>query len=305
MNELLSRIINESKPLFTNGKLPTYIPELSNAEPDNCGAALLTLDGELYRAGDFECKFTIQSISKIVSLALAILELEEVKLFESVGLEPSADSFNSIIGLELNKNNRPYNPVVNSGAILVISLLPYKDKNRRFERILSLARDLTGNKDLTVNEAVYLSEKTTGDRNRSIAYFMKSTGVLEGKVEDILETYFRQCSIEATVQDLAVMGATFASGGLNPFTGKQTLPSRACDIILSLMTTCGMYDGSGEFAIRVGIPAKSGVGGGIVASVPKRMGIGVYGPSLDSKGNSVCSMAILEHLSAEMHLRVY
>lgn len=167
-----------------------------------------------------------------------------------------------------------------------------------------LARRLTGSQDLNLDEAVYLSEKETSDRNRSLAYFMRSVGVLEGDIEDILDSYFMQCSLSVNARDLAVMGATLASGGVNPFTGERVLPSKVCRVLRALMATCGLYDGSGEFAVRVGVPAKSGVGGGIVASVPMRYGIGVFGPALDPKGNSLGGIAMLEKLSQELSLRV-
>jgi glutaminase len=205
----------------------------------------------------------------------------------------------------MDRVHRPYNPLVNAGAIAVISLLPYKESESRTAAVLDLARRLTANGALAVNESIYRSEKTTSDRNRALAYFMKSTAILKGDVEDVLDSYFRQCSIEATVGDLAVMGATLASGGINPVSGERVLSTRVCQVIRALMATCGMYDGSGEFAIRVGIPAKSGVGGGIVAVVPRRMGIAVCGPALDGKGNSICGMQVLEELSLAMRLRVF
>jgi len=219
-------------------------------------------------------------------------------------MDPTPDPFNSIMRLEMHQVHRPYNPVVNAGAIAVVSLLPRENGRARGNAVLELARRLMGNPELGVNERIFESERDTGHRNRALAYYMKSTGTLEGDVEDVLEGYFRQCSIEASVKDLAVLGATLATGGINPVTGERILASRTCRIIRALMVTCGMYDGSGEFALRVGIPAKSGVGGGIVAVVPGRMGIGVCGPALDSKGNSLCGMKLLEDLSRELKLRV-
>lgn len=304
MEEILANIVAKNRPFFSGGQVATYIPELAKAIPDALGVSLVTVEGEQYRAGDSRYLFSMQSISKVISLALALVEVGEEKVFSQVGVDPTPDPFNSIMRLEMDRVHRPYNPVVNAGAISVVSLLPYGTGQERAAAVLELARHLTGNPELAINEVIYRSEKDTSDRNRALAYFMRSTGNLEGDIEDILDGYFRQCSIEATVQDLAVMGATLAASGINPVTGERVLPSRVCRIIRALMATCGMYDGSGEFAIRVGIPAKSGVGGGIMAVVPRRMGIAVCGPALDSKGNSICGMRVLEDLSRELKLRV-
>lgn len=304
VEEILANIIAKNRPLFREGRVATYIPELARATPDALGISLVTVEGEQYCGGDSDYLFSMQSISKVVSLALALVEVGEEKVFSQVGVDPTPDPFNSIMRLEMDRIHRPYNPVVNAGAISVISLLPYDNGVARAEAVLRLACRLTGNPDLVINEVIYHSEKDTSDRNRALAYYMRSTGNLKGDIEDILDGYFRQCSIETTVRDLAVMGATFAASGINPVTGERVLPSRICRIIRALMATCGMYDGSGEFAIRVGIPAKSGVGGGIMAVVPRRMGIAVCGPALDSKGNSICGMKVLEDLSRELRLRV-
>jgi len=305
MDDMLTAIVDAARPRFTEGKVATYIPELGKARADALGLAVVTVEGKKHHAGDRDYPFSIQSISKLVSLALALTELGEECVFSHVGVDPTPDPFNSIMRLEMDRVHRPYNPLVNAGAIAVISLLPYKESKSRTAAVLDLARRLTANGTLAVNESIYRSEKTTSDRNRALAYFMKSTAILKGDVEDVLDSYFRQCSIEATVGDLAVMGATLASGGVNPVSGERVLSTRVCQVIRALMATCGMYDGSGEFAIRVGIPAKSGVGGGIVAVVPRRMGIAVCGPALDGKGNSICGMQVLEELSRAMRLRVF
>lgn len=305
MDDMLTAIVDAARPRFTEGKVATYIPELGKARADALGLAVVTVEGKEHHAGDRDYPFSIQSISKLVSLALALTELGEECVFSHVGVDPTPDPFNSIMRLEMDRVHRPYNPLVNAGAIAVISLLPYKESKSRTAAVLDLARRLTANRALAVNESIYRSEKTTSDRNRALAYFMKSTAILKGDVEDVLDSYFRQCSIEATVGDLAVMGATLASGGINPVSGERVLSTRVCQVIRALMATCGMYDGSGEFAIRVGIPAKSGVGGGIVAVVPRRMGIAVCGPALDGKGNSICGMQVLEELSLAMRLRVF
>lgn len=305
MDEMLTAIVDAARPRFTEGTVATYIPELGKARADALSLSVVTVEGEGHSAGDRDYPFSIQSISKLISLALALTELGETSVFSHVGVDPTPDPFNSIMRLEMDRVHRPYNPLVNAGAIAVISLLPYEESESRTAAVLDLARRLTANGTLAVNESIYRSERTTSDRNRALAYFMKSTAILKGDVEDVLDSYFRQCSIEATVGDLAVMGATLASGGINPVSGERVLSTGVCRIIRALMATCGMYDGSGEFAIRVGIPAKSGVGGGIVAVVPRRMGIAVCGPALDGKGNSICGMEVLEELSRGMRLRVF
>ena len=304
MDEMLAAIVANARPRHSEGRVATYIPELGKARPDALGVASVTVEGEVYGAGDRDYPFSIQSISKLISLALALTELGEEAVFSRVGVDPTPDPFHSITRLEMDRVHRPYNPLVNAGAIAVISLLPYGRSEERTAAILDLARRLTGNDALSVNEEIYRSERATSDRNRALAYFMRSTDILRGDVEDVLDSYFRQCSIEATVSDLAVMGATLAAGGINPASGERVLTSRVCRVVRALMATCGMYDGSGEFAIRVGIPAKSGVGGGILAVVPRRMGIAVCGPALDGKGNSICGMQVLEELSRELRLRV-
>ncbi|HOO62594.1 MAG TPA: glutaminase A [Synergistaceae bacterium] len=304
MEEILANLVTRNRSFYTQGRVATYIPELALASPDILGISLATVEGERSSGGDGKYLFSIQSISKIISLALALEEVGEEIVFDTVGMDPTPDPFNSIMRLEMHQVNRPYNPVVNAGAIAVVSLIPRENGRERGNAVLDLARRLMGNPELEINQKIFESEKETGHRNRSLAYYMKSTGTLKGDVEDVLEGYFRQCSIEASVEDLGVLGATLATGGINPVTGVRVLASRTCRIIRALMVTCGMYDGSGEFALRVGIPAKSGVGGGIVAVVPGRMGIGVCGPSLDSKGNSLCGMKLLEDLSRELKLRV-
>ncbi len=304
MEEILATLVARSRGCYIEGRVATYIPELALVDPGILGVSLVTVEGEQCTAGEGEHLFSIQSISKIISLALALEEVGEEKVFDTVGMDPTPDPFNSIMRLEMHQVHRPYNPVVNAGAIAVVSLIPRENGRERGKAVLELARRLMGNHELEINERIFESERDTGHRNRSLAYYMKSTGTLEGDVEDVLEGYFRQCSIEASVKDLAVLGATLATGGINPVTGERVLVSRTCRIIRALMVTCGMYDGSGEFALRVGIPAKSGVGGGIVAVVPGRMGIGVCGPALDSKGNSLCGTKLLEDLSRELKLRV-
>ena len=307
MKELLETVVKDCGYAWRQGQVATYIPELAKARADATGIAVYDLSSGLSGAGDTDFTFTMQSVSKVVSLALALSECGEEKVFSSVGMDPLADPFNSIMRLEMDAPHRPHNPLINSGAIVVLSLLPWKKSSERIAAVSHMAARMTGRKAVAVavNEAVYLSEKGTSDRNRALAWFLKSVGNLEGDIEDILDAYFRQCSLEVTCEDLAVLGGTLAADGRNPVTGERVVSPRVAQVVRTIMATCGMYDGSGEFAVSVGIPAKSGVGGGIAAAVPGRMGIGTCGPALDRKGNSVAGLAMLRRLSEELKLRIY
>ncbi|HBD64652.1 MAG TPA: glutaminase A [Clostridiales bacterium] len=305
MHEIFENIINNNSNYTNYGKVATYIPELAKASASDLGVYLISLDGDEYFAGDYNKKFTMQSISKVLTLMLSLMDNGESKVFERVGMEPTGDSFNSIVDLELKNIHKPFNPMINAGAIATTSLLAGTSPKEKTERILDLARKLSDNPSIKINEDVYLSEKLTGDRNRSIAYFMKSFNVIEGSVEDILDVYFKQCSIEVTCRDIANIGCVLANDGVSVRTGETIVPKHICRITKTIMSTCGLYDASGEFAVHIGIPAKSGVGGGIMAAVPRKMGIGVYGPALDEKGNSIAGIQILKELSEKLDLDIY
>jgi len=304
LKDIISRAVESGRSVLKDGAVATYIPELGKADPGALAAAFCGIDGTTVASGDKETKITIQSISKVASLGLAISLLGEKALFSRVGVEPSADPFNSIMRLEMRAPHRPLNPMINSGAILVLSLLPFGDSNERLEAVLRTMRLLTANPRLGVNEGVAVSERDTSDRNRSLGFFLKSVGSMQGDVENILESYFRQCAIETTVEDLAVMGATLANEGVNPVSKEQVFSKRTSEILRSLMATCGLYDGSGDFAVRVGFPAKSGVGGGISGAIHGRGGVAAVGPALDGRGNSIGGIRALEILSDTLDLRV-
>ena len=283
------------------GSVADYIPELARADKYAFGIVAQKTDGTVVECGDAGTRFSIQSVGKVMSLAMALklCGLEEV--FSHVLMEPSGDSFSSIIKLD-TRSDLPYNPMINAGAIQVVSLLV---NHIGFDDALQYARYFCMDPDIDLNEPVYHSEAQTGDRNRAIAYLLKSKGVLMGDPEQTLDLYFKLCSLNVTARSLATMGLVLANDGQNPVTGEHVVAPRDALAINSLMFTCGMYDGSGEFGVKVGIPAKSGVGGGITCSVKGRMGIGVYGPSLDEKGNSVGGLAALEYLSRALHLHVF
>ncbi|MDF2546235.1 MAG: glutaminase [Anaerosolibacter sp.] len=305
MELLLSELISKNRYWTSFGRVAAYIPELKNADQNALGIAVVDMDGNIYKAGDYDTKFTIQSVSKPITLMLALMDYGPEYVFEKVGMEPTGDPFNSMRKLETINPSRPLNPMINAGAIAVASLIKGKDNQEKMNRILGLFRKLSKNPSLDINENVYFSEKKTGDRNRSMAYFLRDVGVIEGNVEDILDLYFMQCSIEVTCEDIAQIGMFLANHGLVKETGEQYVPKHITQIAKTFMVTCGMYDASGEFAIQVGVPAKSGVGGGIMCAIPNKMGIGVVGPALDKKGNSIAGVKMLHDLSKQLNLSIF
>lgn len=304
MQELLNKLVKKNMVLTKDGRVADYIPELDKAKKDALGICILDNEGNTYTAGDCEIKFTVQSISKLVTLMLAILDNGEEFVFSKVGMEPSGDPFNSIRKLETSSKKKPYNPMINAGAIAVAAMIKGKDAREKFQRVLNFFKKITEDETLDVNYKIYCGESETGNKNRAMGYFLKNDGIIEGNVEDALEVYFKQCSVEVTAYTLAKLGLFLANNGCTS-TGEQILTPRISTIIKTLMITCGTYDMSGEVAVRVGIPCKSGVGGGIVAVSPGKLGIGVYGPSLDVKGNSIGGIHLLEDLSRELKLSIF
>lgn len=283
-----------------SGAVANYIPELSKADPAKFGVAVATIDGHVYEVGDSAFPFTIQSVSKafVFGLALELLGADHVESF--VGVEPSGEAFNSI---RLNAKNQPFNPMVNAGAIACSGLIYAARPDDAFALIRSVLGRFAG-RELDVDEAVYQSEAATGDRNRAIGWMLRNYGIVGQNVDAVLDVYFRQCAILVTARDLAIMGATLSNGGVNPLTGDQVISPLAVARTLSIMTSAGMYDYAGEWTYRVGIPAKSGVGGGIVAALPSQIGLGTYSPLLDEHGNSARGLRLYESLSAHFDLHV-
>ena len=306
MINLLINLVEENKEYTNDGQLASYIPALLRADKEHLGVCVVDIkNNDEFWAGESDVPFTIQSISKVVSLIIALNDNGRKNVFKKVNVEPTGMGFNSIVNLEIRNQDRPYNPMINAGAIVTTSLIFGKDQNHKLERILNFMRRATNNPSININEEVYLSEKATGDRIRSLAYFMKSNNILEGDVEEVLDLYFKQCSIEATAKDLARFAAVIANDGVTPWSNEVLISREICRIVKTIMVTCGMYDASGEFAVHVGVPAKSGVGGGILATVPRRYGIGIYGPALDKKGNSIGGIHILKDLSEELELSIF
>ena len=286
--------------LDDSGAVADYIPELLKADPAHFGIALATTDGHLYEIGDASVPFTIQSISKafVFSLALEIFGPDRVATV--IGVEPSGDAFNSI---RLSADNRPFNPMVNSGAIACSALIHEAHGEKAAEYIRHMLGRFAG-RDLDVDESVFKSERLTGDRNRAISFLLRNYGIIKGDVADALDVYFRQCSVLVTARDLAMMAATLANGGINPSTGERVLSPYTVSRTLSVMTSSGMYDYAGEWIYRVGIPAKSGVGGGILAALPTQFGLGTFSPRLDAHGNSVRGLKVCEALSGHFDLHM-
>ncbi len=300
----LERLLDEIYSLYkgtAEGDVASYIPELSKADPSLFGVSLTTIDGFLYASGDSDDPFTIQSVSKPFVYALALADRGFEAVSSRVGVEPTGDAFNSIT-LEPG-TGRPLNPMVNAGAILTASLVDGVDAEARFERIRSGLSAFAG-RELEVDENVFESELATGDRNRAIAYLMRNAGALVGDVDEICSVYFQQCSVLVTCSDLAVMAATLARGGVNPLTGKQVVPEQHVGRVLTVMSTCGMYDTTGQWMLRVGLPAKSGVAGGICAVLPGQLGIGAFSPPLDPAGNSVRGVLACRELSGRFALHL-
>lgn len=284
------------------GQVASYIPELTKANPDWFGICIATLDGVVYAVGDSEQPFTIQSISKPFVYATALTDRGQAFVSSRVGVEPSGDAFNSI---SLNpQTGAPLNPMINAGAIASASLVAGDTPAAQWERIAASVGAFMG-RDITVDESVYRSESETGFRNRAIAWMLKNFGIIDGEPMAALENYFRQCSILVTCRDLALMAATLANGGVNPLTRQRALPAEHVERVLSVMATCGMYDYAGSWLYEVGIPAKSGVGGGIIAVLPGRLGIGIFSPPLDEKGNSVRGIEACKRFSHDFHLHVF
>ena len=291
--------IREEHAGDTGGALADYIPELACVDPDGFGMSLSSADGFIYESGDAAAEFTIQSISKPFTYALALDRLGASAVDAKIGVEPSGEAFNEISVDRATK--KPKNPMINAGAIAAVSLIPAAGPDERFALIRDFYSSFAGRR-LELDDQVYASENATGSRNRAIGYMLQSFGMLDDDPDEVLDVYYRQCSLRVTSTDLAKMGATLARGGVNPQTGRRVSTPDVVKRTLSVMVTCGMYDAAGDWVSAVGMPAKSGVGGGIVAVLPGQLGIGVYSPLLDEKGNSVRGVQVCRSLSEQLGL---
>jgi glutaminase len=295
--------LHESLREERSGALVEYIPELAHANPELFGIAVVTVEGDVYAVGDTEELFTIQSISKPFAYGLALETRGPEHVLARVGVEPTGDAFNSIVLDQVSR--RPYNPMVNAGAIAVTDMIPGRTLTDRLVLLLECFRRYAGHDALAVDPTTFSSERATGHRNRAIAHLMRAYDMMSDLLEESLDLYFQQCAILVTARDLAAMAATFAKGGVNPLTGVRAVAEAHVTQILSVMYTCGMYDSAGEWAYRVGLPAKSGVSGGILAVVPGEGGIAVFSPRVDAHGNSVRGIRVCEALSREFGLHLF
>jgi glutaminase len=295
LTELLERYAS-----CDDGDVATYIPELATADPSLFGIAVATVDGSLYEAGDSRASFTLQSISKplVHGLAIEVSGLSEVR--RRVGVEPSGDAFNEI-SVD-RESGAPRNPMINAGAITCAGIVAERAPDPLQALIATVERYV--GRPASIDEAVYRSEAETGHRNRAIAHLLRNANMLTGNPELALELYFKQCAIQIDCRDLAVIGATLANGGVNPDTGERAVRQDIVREMLSVMATCGMYDSAGDWIVSVGLPAKSGVSGGLLAVLPGRLGIGVFSPRLDRRGNSVRGVAVCRDLSRDLALHL-
>jgi glutaminase len=280
-----------------------YDPEQAGSEREDFAVCGVTVDGEVFAAGDDAARFPLQSISKVFAYALALADRGPAAVLERVGVDPSGDAFSSIVFDE--RHNRPYNPMVNAGALVTGALVDGRDPTEKLDRLLATLRRFAGTAHLDADEATTALELATADHNRATAYLMRSLRMLEGDVEALLELYLRQCSVHVDTRHLALMAATLANGGVNPVTRERALPRARVRDVLSVMYTCGMYDYAGQWAFEVGVPAKSGVSGGILAVIPGKLGIGVFSRGLDAYGNSVRGVRVCKEISERLGLHVF
>lgn len=302
VSTLLGQLHEEFAPLKT-GKPYICDPTVHSVDPDRFGICAVDVDGRALGVGDWQYPFLIQSISKVFVYGLALEDHGRDYVHRKVDVEPSGAPYDAIIKLE-QKTKRPFNPMVNTGGIATTSLIKGKTRGQRLQRILDMYSRYMGH-EVVLDAPTFLAEQQAGDRNRAISYLLRHFGMMNGSVDDALDLYLQQCSVRVTAKDLAVMAATLASGGVNPLTGVRAIASEYVQDLLSVMYTCGMYDFAGAWAYEVGFPSKSGVGGGIIAVAPGRMGLAVFSPPLDERGNSVRGIQVFESLSRKLKLHIF
>lgn len=301
ISQVLNTALETGRKEIPSGAVADYIPELAKSDKNALGIALAEKSGNIYTAGDVDTRFTIQSISKVITLSVALESCGYDAVFSRVGMEPSGEAFNSIVELDL-VSGKPYNPMINSGAIAVEDLLL---NNYTFTELLEIARKLLRDDSLILDKKVFRSEMENCERNKAIGWLLKSKGFLENDVDEVLDLYTAMCSLSVNTVSLANFGLILANDGVDAITGERLLSSSTVRVVKTIMLTCGMYDGSGQFAVEVGLPTKSGVGGGLLSVVDKVMGVGIYGPSLDKKGNCIAGGAMLRYLSSEFGLHLF
>lgn len=302
LQKIIEAIYEECRALPNEGLVADYIPALAEVDPGNYGIAVATTDGRFYSVGDADVKFSIQSISKVFTLSMVFPHIGD-DLWQSVGREPSGNAFNSLIQLE-SEHGKPRNPFINAGAIVVTDrLLGLYDRPK--DAILSFIRDVADSEDIYFDKTVANSELANASRNMALGYFMKSFGNINNDVDTVVDIYCNQCSISMTCRELAKSFLYLANHGVNRFREERIMTESQAKRLNALMLTCGFYDESGDFAFRVGLPGKSGVGGGIVAIIPGRLSIAVWSPGLDRHGNSYLGIETLERFTTRMGTSIF
>ncbi|SFL57521.1 glutaminase A [Salibacterium qingdaonense] len=302
--DTLASYMKVVQPEAGKGSVASYIPALQQADPDAFGCAVHQ-GKEKAEAGDTGIRFTLQSVAKVISLALALMDRGREEVFSRVGMEPSGNPFHSIQALEKEKPAKPLNPMINAGALVVADMLQEKRPDTAADRFVGLIQQITANPDVDICAETAVSERNHSNLNRALCYFLKSHNVLENEVEEVLNTYINLCSVKVNSCDLARIGSVLGADGRDPETGEYLIPSWTAEMVTTFMVTCGMYDASGSFAINAGIPCKSGVSGALLGSLPDGTGIGVYSPPLDSHGNSAAGTRLLERLSSDFQLSIF
>lgn len=300
--QVINNIYHEVKSLPVVGEVADYIPALANVDPDQFGIAIATIDGQTFGIGDYQCKFSIQSISKAFTLSMVIRYIGS-QLWEYVGKEPSGTPFNSLVQLE-RENGIPRNPFINAGALVVTDKLMNLYTHPK-EAILEFVREMAGTDDIYYDKTVAQSELKCANRNQALGYFMKSFNNIDNDVDALLDVYCHQCSISMTCEELAKSFLFLANHGINPHSQKEILSVSRSKRLNALMLTCGFYDESGEFAFRVGMPGKSGVGGGIIALIPGQLAIAVWSPRLNKYGNSYLGIETLERFTTDIGISIF
>lgn len=293
--------IEKSKKYKGEGEVASYIPELENVDKDAFALSIVTTSGDVYNFGESEKIFSVQSISKIFTLIMALKDNTIDEVFSKVGTEPTKYEFNSLIPID----QRAANPFINAGAITTTSMIYGKSKEEKFGRVIELIDEMSQGGNFSFMEEIYKSEISTTDRNRAIAYYLKSKNIFTQNADEVLDLYVRICAIGANVETLARFGAVLANEGFDIYSSNLTIPQNIVQMTIAQMASCGMYERSGEYLMKVGIPSKSGVGGGILGVVPNKCGICVYSPRLDKSGNSVVGKNLLKILSADLGLNIF
>lgn len=293
--------IEKSKKYKGEGEVASYIPELENVDKDAFALSIVTTSGDVYNFGESEKIFSVQSISKIFTLIMALKDNTIDEVFSKVGTEPTKYEFNSLIPID----QRAANPFINAGAITTTSMIYGKSKEEKFGRVIELIDEMSQGGNFSFMEDIYKSEISTTDRNRAIAYYLKSKNIFTQNADEVLDLYVRICAIGANVETLARFGAVLANEGFDIYSSNLIIPQNIVQMTIAQMASCGMYERSGEYLMKVGIPSKSGVGGGILGVVPNKCGICVYSPRLDKSGNSVVGKNLLKILSADLGLNIF